>query len=272
MTETTLAPVKVKHRAMWALGDYPAVATDVIPSLGPALVEACAITAADRVLDVAAGSGNAALPAARTGASVVASDLTPELLDRGRELATAEGLDLAWEVGDAEALPYDDGSFDAVISCVGVMFAPFHQAAADELVRVTRSRWTDRADQLDAGRLHRADVRGDETVRSPAAGRRAAASALGGRGARAVAARRPGRRRGGPQADPEGRLLRDCGGRSGTTSSARTARRSRSTGPSPTTRRRSSALDEALAELGRRHDLGGGAMEWEYLLVTARRT
>ena len=90
------------------------------------------------MLDVAAGSGNAALPAARTGATVVASDLTPELLDRGRELATAEGLDLTWEVGDAEALPYGDGSFDAVISCVGVMFAPFHQAAADELVRVTR--------------------------------------------------------------------------------------------------------------------------------------
>jgi isopentenyl diphosphate isomerase/L-lactate dehydrogenase-like FMN-dependent dehydrogenase len=70
---------------------------------------------------------------------VVASDLTPELLDRGRDLASAEGLDLRWEVGDAEALPYDDASFDAVISCVGVMFAPFHQAAADELVRVTRS-------------------------------------------------------------------------------------------------------------------------------------
>ena len=65
MTETTMAPVKVKHRAMWALGDYAAVAADVIPSLGPALVEACAITAADRVLDVGAGSGSAALPAAR---------------------------------------------------------------------------------------------------------------------------------------------------------------------------------------------------------------
>jgi SAM-dependent methyltransferase len=93
------------------------------------------------VLDVAAGSGNAALPAAQTGADVIASDLTPELLDRGRERAAAagaDGLTLAWEVADAEALPYADASFDTVLSCVGVMFAPFHRAAAGELLRVTR--------------------------------------------------------------------------------------------------------------------------------------
>jgi ubiquinone/menaquinone biosynthesis C-methylase UbiE len=130
--------LKAKHRAMWALGDYPAVATEVIAALGPVIVEAAGITAGQRVLDVAAGSGNAAIPAARTGAQVVASDLTPELLEAGRAAAAVEGLDLAWEQADAEALPYADDEFDAVISVVGVMFAPHHQAAADELVRVCR--------------------------------------------------------------------------------------------------------------------------------------
>jgi len=131
--------LKAKHRAMWAMGDYSAVAHELIPSLGPVLVEAAGIGAGDRVLDVAAGTGNAAIPAAGTGASVVASDLTPELLQIGEDEATGEGLNLEWREADAEALPFEDGEFDAVISCVGVMFAPHHQASADELVRVTRS-------------------------------------------------------------------------------------------------------------------------------------
>jgi ubiquinone/menaquinone biosynthesis C-methylase UbiE len=130
--------LKARHRAMWALGDYPAVATEVIAALGPALVEAVAVTAGERLLDVAAGSGNVALPAARLGARVTASDLTPELLASGRAQSAAEGLEIAWEPGDAEALPYADHTFDVTTSCVGVMFAPHHQAAADELVRVTR--------------------------------------------------------------------------------------------------------------------------------------
>ena len=130
--------LKAKHRATWALGDYSVVARDLIAELGPVLVDAAQITAADRVLDVAAGTGNAAIPAARTGARVVASDLTPELLEVGRQAAEAEGLTLTWETADAEALPYADGDFDAVLSCVGVMFAPHHQAAAAELVRVCR--------------------------------------------------------------------------------------------------------------------------------------
>jgi SAM-dependent methyltransferase len=129
--------LKAKHRALWALGDYPAVARDVIAATGPALVSAAGITAGQRVLDVGAGSGNASVPAAATGATVVASDLTPELLAHGRQAAPDAGI--SWEVGDAEALPYADGAFDTVISCVGVMFAPHHQEAADELVRVTRS-------------------------------------------------------------------------------------------------------------------------------------
>ena len=130
--------LKQRHRTMWALGDYDAVATEVIASLGPALVAAAGVGPGDRVLDVAAGSGNAAVPAARLGADVVASDLTPELLDRGRRRAADAGVDLRWEVADAEALPYREGEFDVVLSCVGVMFAPHHQVAADELVRVCR--------------------------------------------------------------------------------------------------------------------------------------
>ncbi|MBA4169592.1 MAG: class I SAM-dependent methyltransferase [Chloroflexi bacterium] len=130
--------LKTRHRAMWALGDYPAVASEIIPSLGPILVNATGVKAGDRVLDVAAGSGNAAIPAALTGASVVAADLTPELFDIGRQDAAERGVALDWREADAEALPFDDGEFDAVLSCVGVMFAPHHQASADELVRVTR--------------------------------------------------------------------------------------------------------------------------------------
>ena len=130
--------LKARHRAMWALGDYPAVAIDVIPELGPELVAACRVRAGDRVLDVAAGTGNAAVPAALTGARVTASDLTPELFAAGRKFADRHGVTVQWEEGDAEALPYADGAFDVVLSCVGVMFAPHHQRAADELVRVCR--------------------------------------------------------------------------------------------------------------------------------------
>jgi ubiquinone/menaquinone biosynthesis C-methylase UbiE len=123
---------------MWALGDYPAVATQLISELGRVLVTAAGVRRGDRVLDVAAGTGNAAVPAALTGADVVASDLTPELFAAGRAFAASKGVDLSWEEGDAEALPYADGAFDVVLSSVGVMFAPHHQQAADELVRVCR--------------------------------------------------------------------------------------------------------------------------------------
>ncbi len=130
--------LKARHRALWALGDYPAVATQVIPELGPTLVAATGIGRGVRVLDVAAGSGNAAIPAALAGADVVASDLTPELLAAGRANARRVGAELRWEEADAEALPYADGAFDVVTSCVGVMFAPHHQQTADELLRVCR--------------------------------------------------------------------------------------------------------------------------------------
>lgn len=130
--------LKAKHRAVWASGDYPAVAAGLIPALGPELVRACGVRAGQRVLDVGAGSGNAAIPAAATGAAVTAADLTPELLDAGRKLATELGIDLDWVEADAEALPFPDGSFDVVMSCVGAMFAPHHRLVADELARVCR--------------------------------------------------------------------------------------------------------------------------------------
>jgi ubiquinone/menaquinone biosynthesis C-methylase UbiE len=130
--------LKAKHRALWAAGDYPAVAAELIPALGPRLVQAAGIGPGQRVLDVAAGSGNAAVPAAAAGATVTAGDLTPELFDAGRARAAQHGVELDWVEADAEAMPFGDNSFDVVMSCVGVMFAPHHQAAADELIRVAR--------------------------------------------------------------------------------------------------------------------------------------
>lgn len=130
--------LKIKQRALWASGDYVAVATELIPELGPELVRACRVGAGDRVLDVAAGAGNAAIPAARAGATVTAADLTPELFAAGRARAAAQGVELDWQEADAEALPFEDDAFDIVMSCVGVMFAPRHQRSADELVRVCR--------------------------------------------------------------------------------------------------------------------------------------
>jgi SAM-dependent methyltransferase len=131
--------LKQKHRKMWASGDYPSMVETFLTPLGPRLVGACGIDAGDRVLDVAAGTGNASLPAAATGADVIASDLTPELFEAGRARAAEAGVELEWAEADAENLPFEDASFDVVISSIGVMFAPHHQAAADELVRVCRS-------------------------------------------------------------------------------------------------------------------------------------
>jgi SAM-dependent methyltransferase len=142
MTNPTVAvdqsQVAAKHRAMWASGDYPKLATELVSPLGPVLVEATGVGPGDRVLDVAAGTGNAAIPAAETGASVIASDLCPELLEHGSRLAAERGVDLEWREANAHSLPFGDKEFDVVMSCIGVMFAPFHQLAADELVRVCK--------------------------------------------------------------------------------------------------------------------------------------
>jgi len=97
--------LKAKHRALWASGDYPAVAAELIPTLDPKLVQACGVRSGDRVLDVAAGSGNAAIPAAETGAIVIASDLTPELFDAGRRIAAFHGVELEWVEADAKRCP-----------------------------------------------------------------------------------------------------------------------------------------------------------------------
>jgi ubiquinone/menaquinone biosynthesis C-methylase UbiE len=130
--------LKTKHRKMWATGNYSAVATELIPDLGQHLVRACGVSGGQRVLDIAAGSGNAAIPAALAGASVVACDLTPELLEDGRKLAAERGAELEWREADAESLPFADNEFDTVMSCVGIMFAPHHAQSAAEMIRVCR--------------------------------------------------------------------------------------------------------------------------------------
>lgn len=135
---TSDSELKARHRAMWASGDYPLMVDTFLLPLGPRLVEACGIGPGMRVLDVAAGTGNASIPAAQRGARVTAGDLTPELFDAGRPRAQAEGVELEWVEADAEALPFADGSFDVVMSSIGAMFAPHHRDVAEEFVRVCR--------------------------------------------------------------------------------------------------------------------------------------
>ncbi len=130
--------LKTETRAMWALGDYHKFATETVWEIGPVLVEACGISAGQRVLDVATGTGNVAIRAAEAGAEVVASDLTPENFEAGRREAQARGTELEWVEADAEALPFSDGEFDAVTSSFGAIFPPNHQRVADELLRVCR--------------------------------------------------------------------------------------------------------------------------------------
>jgi ubiquinone/menaquinone biosynthesis C-methylase UbiE len=114
------------------------MAEEVMAPLGPILVAAAGIGPGVRVLDVAAGSGNISLPAAKTGATVVSTDLTPELLARSQARAAEQGLSLQYREANAQALPFDDDEFDTVMSAIGVMFAPDHRSAANELVRVCR--------------------------------------------------------------------------------------------------------------------------------------
>ncbi len=130
------------HREMWALGDYASMANEVLAPLGPILFSASGVRSGDRVLDVAAGSGNVSMAAAMAGAHVIASDLTPELVRSAQARAAAEGLELGWREANAEALPFGAAEFDAVLSAIGVMFAPRHQRAADEVARVCRRRGT----------------------------------------------------------------------------------------------------------------------------------
>ena len=132
-----LEAIKVKQQQTWASGDYHAIAAR-IPIISELLCDTADLRAGSRVLDVAGGSGNTAIAAARCGADVVSLDYVPSLLERSQERARVEGLSYETVEGDAEALPFDDASFDAVVSVVGVMFAPNHQRAAAELLRVCR--------------------------------------------------------------------------------------------------------------------------------------
>jgi ubiquinone/menaquinone biosynthesis C-methylase UbiE len=132
-----LAAVKAKQQAMWASGDFAVIGT-TLQIVGELLCEAVDVGGGERVLDVAAGNGNATLAAARRFAHVTSTDYVPALLDGGRRRAEAEGLHVTFEGADAEALPYQDGSFDVVLSTFGTMFAPDHQKSSSELLRVCR--------------------------------------------------------------------------------------------------------------------------------------
>jgi SAM-dependent methyltransferase len=131
------AAIKSRQQKTWSSGDYGSVAALVHP-VAERLCDSADLQAGWRVLDVAAGTGNATLAAARRGCQAVGIDYVPELLERGRARAAAEGLAVELLEGDAEALPFPDGSFDAVVSVFGVMFAPDQERSARELVRACR--------------------------------------------------------------------------------------------------------------------------------------
>jgi SAM-dependent methyltransferase len=128
---------KARQRAMWEAGDYPPL-SELIGGVGQRVVERADVEPGMRVLDVACGTGNAALPAARAGARVTGLDLAPGLLEAGRERAEAAELEIDWIEGDAEALPFEADSFERVFSTFGHMFAPRHRRTADEMARVCR--------------------------------------------------------------------------------------------------------------------------------------
>jgi SAM-dependent methyltransferase len=136
-TQPDLDAIKARQQAAWTSGDF-AVIGITLQIVGESLCEAVDLRAGERVLDVAAGNGNATLAAARRFANVVSTDYVPHLLDKGRERAATERLPVEFRVADAENLPFDDGSFDVVLSTYGVMFAPNQRRAASELLRVTR--------------------------------------------------------------------------------------------------------------------------------------
>jgi SAM-dependent methyltransferase len=154
-----LATVKQRQQRTWASGDFSVMATPLYPT-AEVLCDDVAVASGSRVLDVACGSGNAAIAAARRHTSVTGIDYVPALLERARQRAAAEGLDITFQEGDAEALPFTDAAFDVVLSAFGVMFAPDHEQAADELIRVCRpggtiglANWTPASAAADIFRL-----------------------------------------------------------------------------------------------------------------------
>jgi ubiquinone/menaquinone biosynthesis C-methylase UbiE len=139
MSTTTVdyQAIKARQRRVWGSGDYASIATLIVP-IAELLCDEAGLRAGNRVLDVACGSGNATLAAARRGCTATGLDYVPELLSTARERARVESLDVALVEGDAEAMPFEDASFDRVLSVVGVMFAPDQEQAATELLRVCR--------------------------------------------------------------------------------------------------------------------------------------
>jgi ubiquinone/menaquinone biosynthesis C-methylase UbiE len=279
MTETTTPTdpteaaadkaLKARHRTMWGLGDYPDVAARLIAELGPTLVIAAGVRPGERVLDVAAGTGNVAVPAALAGADVVASDLTPELFVAGREFAARQGVALRWEEGDAEALPYPDDFFDVALSCVGIMFAPHHRQAADEIVRVVRPggrigiiSWTPEGFVGDLFKTMKPyapppppgaqppPLWGDEAHVRELLGDGVTDVGMTRRTVRVSAFENPETFRTywketyGPTIVAYRNVADDAG--------------------------RTAALDADIAGVAARHDRGDGSMDWEYLLLTAR--
>jgi SAM-dependent methyltransferase len=255
---------------MWALGDYAAVADEIIPALGRVLVDACRVAPGQTVLDVAAGTGNAAIPAALAGGRVTAADLTPELLRIGEQHALSAGAELTWQEADAEALPFNTASFDTVISCVGIMFAPDHEASAAELLRVCRPggtigliNWTPEGfiGQMFAVMKPFAAPPPPGVQPPPMWGREDHVRALLGSGVSDLSTQRCTIRID-HFAKPEN--FRDYF--------------KANYGPTIATYRRiaddparTAALDDELAELARRHQTQDGSLEWEYLLVVATR-
>lgn len=270
MEQATTPDLAAKLRAVWASGDYPAVADEVIPTLGAALVKASGVSLGDRVLDIGAGSGNAAIPAAETGAEVVASDITPELLEHGRQIAEARGLAMTWEVADAQELPYADASFDAALSCVGIMFAPYHQASADEMLRVLRpggrialANWTPEGfiGQLFAAMKPYAPRPPMGAQPPPLWGDERHVTELFGTGVSELTLTR--------QLLPvdrfaDGEAFRDFF----KTKYGPTIGVYKAIADDPA---KVAELDAALAGLAAKHQAADGSMAWEYLLVTARR-
>lgn len=137
MAEPNVEQFTERARTMWGLGDYPKIAAVILPA-SQSLLDACAISAGQEVLDVAAGTGNLAVLAAEEGASVVASDLSPAQVELGKARSEAEGVDIEWLEANAEELPFDDGRFDCAASVFGVVFAPRPEVVAGELFRVVK--------------------------------------------------------------------------------------------------------------------------------------
>jgi ubiquinone/menaquinone biosynthesis C-methylase UbiE len=137
MANVELSEEKQRARAVWSSGDYPYVAS-LVAAVGELAADRAELSGGEDVLDIACGSGNATIPAARTGARLTGLDLTPDLLEAGKRDAADAGVEIEWVEGDAEQLPFDEASFDVVLSVFGIMFAPDHSKAAVEAARVLR--------------------------------------------------------------------------------------------------------------------------------------